>query len=193
MTEIGDLKKWGHFFAVSSWFAMLGHFWGPFLLPKRPKNAQKRANLVFPATVYPNKTHYEVERQTQAKSEISKNEVIFFSLLRADLTQTSLFDPKNAKISPSPSFWHRFQLHRPIFDRENCGFELFCPFGAVFSCFWACFPTFSPDMTQTSLFDPADAKSSPVPFFWHRFQLRRAIFDREKCIFELFWPLLGCF
>ena len=70
-------KMWSFFRSVTSWFAILGHFWGPCLLQKRPKNAQKRANLVFPTPFYPNKTYYEAGRQIRAKSEIWKNEVIF--------------------------------------------------------------------------------------------------------------------
>ena len=47
---------------------MLGHLWGPFLLPKKPRNAQKRAHLD------------KYERNWRYKKMRS-----FFALLRADL------------------------------------------------------------------------------------------------------------
>ena len=139
----------------------------------------------------------------------------FFALLRADLLFWAIcgarfFSQKGLKMPKKGQTW----CFQPPFTLTKCTMKpddkyernrryekmrsFFCSVRSWFSCLWACFWTlffsiFSPDMMQISLFDPANAKSSPVPFFWHRFQLRRAIFDREKCIFELFWPFWGWF
>ena len=55
MSEIGGMKKKIALLRADLLFWAISG--GPLLLPKRPKNAQKRANLVFPTTFYHKKTY----------------------------------------------------------------------------------------------------------------------------------------
>ena len=81
-----EMKKWGPFFiSVTSWFAILGHFWGPFLVPKRPENAQKRANLVFPTIFYPKKKHTKKSNDKYERNWRYEKMRSFFAVLRAEL------------------------------------------------------------------------------------------------------------
>ena len=139
----------------------------------------------------------------------------FFALLRADLLfwaisgahfcfQKGLEMPKKG---PTWCFQPRFTLTKCTLKPDD-KYERNWRYQKMRSFFFALlradlavcgpvsrpiFSMFSPNMMQISLFDPWNAKSSPVAFFWHRFQLRRAIFDREMCIFELFCPFLAGF
>ena len=124
----------------------------------------------------------------------------FFALLRADLLFWALSRAlfcfqKGRKMPKKGQFWcfqppftltkctmkpddkyernRRYENMRSFFALLRADLAVCGPVsGPVFSIF-------SPDMMQTSLFDPANAKSSPSPPFSHRFQLRRPIFNRK--------------
>ena len=173
MSKIGDIEK--------------GPFFCHFCFKKGLEMPKERANMVFPTTFYPKKTYKKVEGQIWAKSEIRKNEVIFFALLRADLLFWAISGAhfcfkKGLKMPKKRQTW----CFQPPFTLTKCTmkpddkyernrrYEKWGHFFALLRADLAVcgpvsgpvFSIFSPDMTNKMLFGPAAAKSSPLPFFW---------------------------
>ena len=181
MCQIGDMKKWGHFFCS---FAILDHFYGPFLLQKRPKMPKKGQTWCFQppftltkCTMKPDDKYERSRRYEKMRSFFCSVRSWLFSCLWACFW-TCFFDF-------SPGFNANIIVW-PCKCKKLNDAVLLTPFSASESHiwprkvhFWAILAVFGADFfldlffrflariwPKKSLFGPAAAKSSPLPFFW---------------------------